>query len=163
MVDREIVLETIKKMYDSGIDDSVVEQTLQDIGLSKAEIKEYIAEAKGEEESSSEEESGYNEPKPFEERRAAAEEKIDHAAMHATTHVALEEQSSVLAELLEKMDLLEKKLFSPGKAMPDSMVMANQRLGGIEKHLSEVKAELSATKDLMEKILETDRKILNKL
>ena len=47
MVNRAIVIETIKKMYDSGIDDSVVEQTLKDIGLKKTEISEYIAEAKG--------------------------------------------------------------------------------------------------------------------
>lgn len=164
MVDKEIVLETIKKMYDSGIDDSVVEQTLSDIGLSRTEIKQYIAEAKGEAPEGAEEESGYGGPKPLNERMRSAEEKIDHAAMHATTHVALEEQSSVLTEVLQKLDSLEKKMsFSGGKAMPDSLISANQRLGAIERQLGEIKAELSATKDIMEKILETDRKVLNNL
>jgi hypothetical protein len=47
MVEKSIVLETIKKMYDSGLSDEVISSTLKDIGLSDSEIKETINEAKG--------------------------------------------------------------------------------------------------------------------
>lgn len=47
MVSKEVVLETIKKMYASGIDDSVVKSTLKDVGLSETEMEQIMAEAKG--------------------------------------------------------------------------------------------------------------------
>ncbi len=163
-VDKEIVLETIKKMYESGIDDEVVHQTLKDIGLSQAEIRQYIAEAKGVAHKPISPKTS-PEPKPFESRRAAAKEKPNQAAMHTTTHVALEQQAAKTSELLEKIGVLEKRLrvVSTAEKMPESLASINQRLAAMEGKLRELKAELAATKTIMEKILETDRKVLNKL
>jgi len=162
MVDKEIVLETVRKMYQSGIDDSVVEQTLKDIGLGPEDIKQYIAEAKGI--SQEPEPASKPEPKPLEQRKAAAEEKPDQAALHQTTHIALEEQSAKTGQLLEKIDALEKKLSaSPNTGGEPVSAAVNQRLASIEKRLTDLKAELDATRTIMEKILETDRKVLGKL
>jgi hypothetical protein len=162
MVDKEIVLETVRKMYDSGIDDSVVEQTLKDIGLGPAEIKKYIAEAKGV--SQGLEPAPKPEPKPLEQRKAAAEEKPDQAALHQTTHIALEEQSARTAELIGKLDALEKRLGAgPAASSEPLSASVNQRLAGLEKQMRDLKAELDATRAIMEKILETDRKVLTKL
>ncbi len=159
MVDKEIVLNTIKKMYQSGIDDDVVKQTLKDIGLGDAEITRYIAEAKGESVPTTR-----SEPKPLEARKIATEEKPEHTAMHTTTHVALEAQSEKTDELLAKISRLEKQLQSKGTGAPSTELIAiNQRLAAMEKDLRELKAELGATKSIMEKILETDRKVLGKL
>jgi len=47
--------------------------------------------------------------------------------------------------------------------MPQSLISVNQRLASMEKQLRDLKAEIAATKTIMEKILETDRKVLNKL
>lgn len=47
MVSKEIVLETIKRMYDSGIDDETIKATLRDIGLDDKEAEQMIAEAQG--------------------------------------------------------------------------------------------------------------------
>jgi len=163
MVDKEIVLETIKKMYESGIDDSVVVQTLKDIGLKPDEIQLYIDEVKGGSATVEAEPAAEPESKPLEARMAAAEEKVDHGALHTTTHVALEEQSAKTAELLEKIDLLESKLAAKGKGPDSDQIATNQRLGTIEKKISDIKAEVEATRSIMEKILETDRKVLNKL
>jgi len=159
MVDKEIVLETIKKMYESGIDDSVVVQTLKDIGLKPNEIQQYIDEVKGVSPAA----EPVPEPKPLEARMAAAEEKVDHGALHTTTHVALEEQSAKTTELLEKIESLESKLAVKGKGPSSDQIATNQRLGTIEKKVSDIKAEVEATRSIMEKILETDRKVLNKL
>jgi len=163
MVNKEIVLETIKKMYESGIDDSVVRQTLKDIGLDDNQAKEFIAEAKGGKPADSAEVKR-PEPKPFAERMAAAEEKVDHGAMHATTHLALEEQAVQNLKILEKINEIEKSLHGlGGKHSSGSSPAVNQRLAEMEKQLSKIKAELNATKTIMEKILETDRRVLNKL
>lgn len=164
MVDKEIVLETVRKMYESGIEDDVVEQTLRDIGLASDEIKQYIGEAKGI--VSPREHSREAVAKSLDERKKAAEEKPDQAALHTATHVALEGQSLKMAVLLEKIEKIEKSLQkqSPkGQKVSGSSAAVNQRLGAIEKQVTEIKAELSATKSIMEKILETDRKVLNRL
>lgn len=47
MVSRDVVLQTVKRMYSSGVDDDTVISTLKDIGISDEEIKSVIAEAKG--------------------------------------------------------------------------------------------------------------------
>jgi len=159
VVDKEIVLDTVKKMYQSGIDDDVVAQTLKDIGLNDKEIVQYIAEAKGEQV-----QTLPSEPKPLEARKIAAEEKPEHVAMHTTTHVALEDQSAKTDELLAKISGLEKNLQKKGNGTPSTDLIAiNQRLAAMEKDLRELKAGLGATKSIMEKILETDRKVLGKL
>jgi len=167
MVNKEIVLDTVKKMYDSGIEDDVVEQTLRDIGLNAAEIKEYIAEAKGgavEADKLEADEPAVPERKPLEERMEAAEEEPDHVALHTTTHVALDELADRTERLLEKIESIENKLVSqkPSSA-PELLAPANQRMAEMERQLREIKAELSATKSIMEKILETTRSVLNKL
>ena len=168
MVNKEIVLDTIKKMYDSGIEDDVVEQTLRDIGLNAAEIKECIAEAKGgaveADKPEADEPAAVPERKPLEKRMEAAEEEPDHVALHTTTHIALEEQADRTERLLEKIESIERKLVAqkPSPA-PESLAPANQRMAEMERQLREIKAELSATKSIMEKILETTRSVLNKL
>lgn len=43
MVDEEIVMETIRKMKESGLEDSIIISTLQDIGLNEEQAKNYIA------------------------------------------------------------------------------------------------------------------------
>lgn len=161
MVDKEIVLETVRKMYDSGIDDDVVEKTLRDIGLNSDEIKQYIAEAKGN--------AG---PKPssksFEARMkavsASSESPQNRSEMHSVTHLALEEQAGKMDELLKRLSKIEASLkSSKGNALGDSAASLTGRLASVENSLKEVRAELSATKTIMEKILETDRKVLNRV
>jgi hypothetical protein len=162
MVDKQVVLETIKKMYDSGIDDSVVQQTLQDIGLSENEIRQYIAEVKGQPLKP----EARPEPKPLEKRMPQKEEAVEsQEAMHTTTHAALAAQASQTNDLLDKITSMESALKSLSKASAgqENLAGINQRLGTAEKQLHDLKAQLDATKGIMEKILETDRKILNRL
>ena len=159
VVDKKIVLDTVKKMYQSGIDDDVVKQTLKDIGLNDKEIVQYIAEAKGEPIP-----TAVPEQKPLEARKIATEETPEHVAMHTTTHVALDTQSEKINELLEKISGIETKLQNKGNKTPSADLIAiNQRLAAMEKDLRELKAGLGATKSIMEKILETVRKVLEKL
>lgn len=47
MVSRDVVLQTVKRMYASGVDDATVTSTLHDIGLGDKEIESVISEAKG--------------------------------------------------------------------------------------------------------------------
>ena len=67
------------------------------------------------------------------------EERPEHAAMHTTTHVALEAQSEKTDELLAKISGLEKRLQSKGNGTPSADLIAiNQRLAVMEKDLKEL-------------------------
>ena len=47
MVDEEIILDTIRKMKESGLEEFIIISTLQDIGLSEEQAKDYIARVAG--------------------------------------------------------------------------------------------------------------------
>ncbi|MBN2067181.1 MAG: hypothetical protein JW744_01810 [Candidatus Diapherotrites archaeon] len=173
MVNKQVVLDTIRKMFDSGIDDSVVKQTLLDIGLSEDEISAFMAEAKGvdsgEEEPEAEED--YEEPVERKVSRQIADEHAAQEAMHATTHAAIDGHGARLDALGEKIGSVEEKLgkidsqtLKPSnKDLVDLLAASNQRLASLERQVSDLKALNMALKSIMEKILETDRKILGKL
>ncbi|MCX6802898.1 MAG: hypothetical protein NT067_07395 [Candidatus Diapherotrites archaeon] len=47
MVDEEVVMETIRKMKESGLEDSIIISTLQDIGLNETQAQDFIDRASG--------------------------------------------------------------------------------------------------------------------
>ena len=47
LVSRQIVIDTIKRMYASGVDDETIKSTLRDIGLKEHEIRQYLKDVKG--------------------------------------------------------------------------------------------------------------------
>ncbi|MCX6799119.1 MAG: hypothetical protein NTW59_03425 [Candidatus Diapherotrites archaeon] len=169
MVNRAIVIETIKKMYDSGIDDSVVEQTLKDIGLKKGEIGEYLAEAKG-----GTGPAGAGESAPLGNNSAdAIRRRIDEThemqeALHTTTHVALEEHGAKVDAVHERVSAIEERLSAlaagPGtQQLQDGIIGLNVRIASLEQQVRDLKASVNATKSVMDKILETSREIAEKL
>jgi len=167
MVNRAVVIETIKKMYDSGIDDSVVEQTLGDIGLGKKEIAEYIVEAKG---VPAVQETGPQAGDQTAEiiKKHLEETNAEQQAMHATTHAALEQHTQQFDEVQAKVTSIEQRLDSIGSSQggartEESFFALNARLAALEQQVRDLKAAVNATKDVMEKVLETTREILNKL
>ncbi|MFH1239743.1 MAG: hypothetical protein V1672_00840 [Candidatus Diapherotrites archaeon] len=182
MVKREVVLETIKKMYDSGIDPSVIENTLKNIGLSDSEISSYMSEVTS--------------PKPTAPRQVpkivvaesvpedddveriatrTAEKVRGHIAEKAdadelketTTHATLTEHQNKLDEVHSSVNNLHAKVDSFSVPDGDSMLIEikylAQRISTFEKELSDIKAMSAATKSIMEKILDTDREILTNL
>ena len=112
------------------------------------------------------------EPEEKEEHRAIAEktaarikEEIDaHAMEHAfyqeKTDASLEEHKNVLEEVHSKISALHEQPAS-SEVLKELKVL-NAELSTLKESLSEAKAMSAATKELMEKILEVNRKILSK-
>ncbi len=179
MVKKEIVIETVRKMVDSGLDDATISETLKDIGLSDSEIKEYISEVKGSADSmENPDETEVSEENPeyesiAEKTARKVKEHIDEsheeiAAQHAVTQSALEEHSDAISAVQDNVMELHEKLdrFSGGTNSQEilkKMIELNTRISSLEKQLNELKAVDSATKSLLEKIFETDRSILSEL
>ncbi len=170
MVNKEIVEQTIKKMKDSGIDDSAIKQTLRDVGLSEQEIEAYLPSQPTESESK---------PAPNPEHEAIAEktaEKVnqyisqqteEHALREQTSKSDLDNHSNKIDELHEKVQGVSEKIESISTESSAKTLEAirelNKRVSSLESQISEIKSISNATKSLMEKVLETDRKVLSKL
>ena len=182
MVKREVVLETIKKMHDSGIEQTVIENTLKNIGLSDDEISSYMAEVIGVKLAPLKQvpkiivAEAVPEDDAVERTATRTAEKVkEHIAEKAdadelketTTHVALSEHQNRLDEVHNSVNKLHAKVDSFPVPDADSLLIEvknlAQRVSTFEKELSDIKAMTSATKSIMEKILDTDRNILTKL
>ena len=157
MVSEEIVVSTIKRMLDSGIEESVIAKTLKDIGLKESEIKQYLSQVRGPASSSNESAS------------EDAESRQDtQELLHTTTHNKLEEHSEKLDSVQKNVSGLSEKISSitsgpSNRKLLSELALLNQKISGLEKQLSDLKAMNSASKSLLEKILETNKKIVEKL
>ena len=182
MVKREVVLETIKKMHDSGIEQTVIENTLKNIGLSNEEISSYIAEVTGvkpavpkqvpkivaTEAVPEDDDAEKIATRTAEKVKEHISEKADADELkETTTHAALIEHKDKLDEVHTSVNDLHSKVDSFPIPDSDSLLIEvknlAQRVSTFEKKLSDIKAMTSATKSIMEKILDTDREILTKL
>lgn len=160
MVNEKVVLDTIKRMRGSGVDEETIKSTLADVGLKPDEIDTYLKK----------EAAGTAEPEAAEPAEPSAQEIKEEMAAQAeaqelrdtTTHAALAEHGEKLAEVAEKVDGVEKKVAElPEKATPSAML--EKRVAQIEADLKETKALAGALKTILEKVLETDRQVLTKL
>ncbi len=172
MVNREVVLETIKKMSSSGIDESVIITTLKDIGLKEDEIKQYLAEAKGSSSPSTAKPDEADHEKIAEKtakkvKQHLSDEKDERELRETTRDATLEEQHSKLRDMEQNVNQLHEKISSVGmpanKELDQKLSVLEHRITGIERKIADLKAINMATKDLMEKVLEVNKKILNKL
>ena len=95
-------------------------------------------------------------------------EKIDDDDLkHTTTHAALTEHADKLGEVQKSVSTLHEKVELVSSPMNDELLKEikalTQRVSTFEKELSDIKAITSATKSIMEKILDVNRKTLTEL
>ncbi|MDO8625458.1 MAG: hypothetical protein Q7R47_05225 [Candidatus Diapherotrites archaeon] len=193
MVDKQIVMETIARMRESGISDKVIESTLSDIGMSKDEINEFLkpptsgatvapsgtsfkpkvptpsedADADPDTMADDDDPDSLT-SNPFRSASAMPSPRMDpDEAMHSTTHVALEEHSQQLDVIVSKladMDATLGKLRANGSFSPgDTFDKFDRRMGALENEVSDAKSQLAALRQIMDKLLETNRDILTEL
>jgi ribosomal protein L12E/L44/L45/RPP1/RPP2 len=207
MVLNEVILDTVKRMVSSGVDDETIRITLKSIELSDAEIDEIIAEVRGtkakpvvsknqspseqvsskqyvsEEKEGDTQEDEENLPEEPEEpiiegdNEVTAEDvseirKQIHAssgeqiAMHTTTHQMLDEHYGKLSEVHDSINELHQKVDSSPQISPETVAKISAldlRISGLEKEISEVKANTIALQGLLQKILEANREIISEL
>jgi hypothetical protein len=169
MVNEQIIIETVKRMLDSGIDDSTVISTLNDIGLSNEEANSIIEKVKSvstttpveekvvsqndspQEYSSSREEMNQNEI----EAQAQKDELND-----TTTYNMLNMHEQKIDEVSSKIDEV-RQVVSSSKPVMDASIAT--RLTELETKVDDISAQTKAVLDVVKNILETDRKILTEL
>ncbi|MFH1588708.1 MAG: hypothetical protein ABIA76_05210 [Candidatus Diapherotrites archaeon] len=169
MVSKEIVIETIKKMNDSGIDEDSIRSTLKGIGLDDDEIDSYLDEVLGEvSEESTEEEAPENESiaeKTASKIRPEINKLKEEQGLYSThAQIAMEDHSRKLGEMHSKLNELHKKTpFSNSDELTGKINALEKRLQEIDRNTTETKAAVNALQNLMQKILSNERDIMLEL
>ncbi|HZX34203.1 MAG TPA: hypothetical protein VFF09_02365 [archaeon] len=171
MVSNEVVMQTVKRMLSSGVDDATIRATLQGINLSAQEIERVLGEAKGvpsrraagnaaetgdgdldETGESGEEETGAEGPEEdFDEGAEVRGEGLksevrsmaqEQSAQHATTHSILDEHSGKIEGVHKNIDALHEKFDSAPKISAESIA----KLEALDSRISSLEREVSETK-----------------
>lgn len=172
MVSSNVVMETVKRMVSSGVDDETIRVTLQGINLSDDEISKVINQAKGispqaktasvqEVETTPQlEEQDHEElaeterelrsedvpepvgPTPSELRNRLDSLSGEQAAQHTTTHNLMEEHSQKVDEVKKSVVDLQKQI----QATPTLSQSAVTQVSGLDKRISGLEKQIAETK-----------------
>jgi len=188
MVSSEVVMQTVKRMVDSDIDDETIKNTLRDINISEDEITILLNQAKGipasrvpqiptqvkpvqkEPEESEEIEESEEEPEENANTYESQEKYIpdsnerntEQSAQHVTTHNMLEEHGEKIENVRDSVSQLHERI-GAATLSPETigkLTALDERITSLEKEVADTKAIANAVKGLLEKILETDKKVL---
>ncbi len=175
MVEREVVLQTVKRMYSSGIDDETVKSTLKDIGLTETEIIGIMNEAKGvkaEEEPAEEEKPAVDADEEIAAKAAGRikkhleAERAERELRETTAKIEAAEHQESLGEIHKTVEELRERI-ATSPAVPAGAVgkidLIDKRISSLEKEVVEIKAATNALQSLLKKILSTDREILSNI
>jgi chromosome segregation ATPase len=169
MVEKNVVIDTIKRMHSNGIDEKTIKVTLKGIGLTEEEINDYLDEVLGIDEEKEEENPEHEliAKKAVEKFKPELDKLKQENGLNLThSQIEREEHSQKLDEMHSKMDELNKKVspkaFNSGEIIGKINAL-EKKLNEIEKNTVETKAASSALQNLMQKILSTERDILLEL
>ena len=188
MVNEEVVRNTIQKMRDAGLSENVIASTLQDLGLSPAQMQAYLTPSSGSSRPPAPSVSTPNSPprkeedddegsfadldhevlatrtsekvvQQMEERNLLNEQT--NALKDNITHVALEQHGQQLQDTHNAVIELHDKLDSANlETMSNRLSVVNSRMDQLQKDVSDAKALMGALQTLMQKILETNQQLL---
>jgi len=153
MVDEQIMLDTVKRLFEAGIDEPTIISTLTEAGLTNEQAISVISRSKGE---------ATFAPQPADIQTIRNEVSTQAATMEMQQnqiHNRFDIHEQKIDEVSQKVDEVKQAVSSPAPADP----ALSYRLSELEQKVAEVNASASASLDLLKKILETNRKILTEL
>ncbi|MFA6269052.1 MAG: hypothetical protein WCW13_03785 [archaeon] len=164
MINEQIMVDTVSRMLEAGIDETTIVSTLVDTGLTQEDALALVGRVKSPK-SSPEQQSQSFSQRP--------QDSQDIQLMKNQFDVQSQTQEMNDASVHNKLDMHEQKIDDVAKTLDEvkqglvsqvsSDPVASQRLSALELKLEEVSAVSKANLDLMKSILETNRKILTNL
>jgi capsid protein len=158
MVNEQVMIDTVKRMLEAGIDEPTIITTLTEAGLGQDEALAIIQRVKS--------------PTPLVQQ--TPQQGTDVQAMRTELQTQAEAQELNQTAIHNKLDLHEDKIDQVLGAVgqvkeavasvnPPMDTTLSMRISALEQKVAEVNAAATAQLDLLEKILETNRKILTEL
>lgn len=176
-MEKEVILDTVKKMLASGIDEETIKATLGDVGLSPEEADDLILKASAlkqparkpvEEPETPSEEIARKTAERVKEHLAAPKEELERVA--AELGITAEEQKAALEEHAGRLEGIEEGLGEVKEVITRMPGTMDERIKDIEVKISELdyavkdlKALSQAMQEVLKKILDTNRNVLLEL
>jgi len=179
MINEQVINDTIKRMLDSGIDDATIISTLTDIGISQGDAQRMVASVKqgfsgASSAPSSSQVAGPSPSSNISDELAAQKQSVDFVKTELETrsqmdalnqgavHNVLDMHGQKLDEVSQKVDEVRQTLSgAPLSAGSDPMLAT--KLSELEAKVDDINAGVTALREVLKKILETDRQILTDL
>ena len=186
-MEKEVVLDTIRKMVESGIDDATIMSTLQDVGLSETDIRSLLQIVKqGATKNANPLPTSKNNADEFMGLEEPSTDDLDAASLQAMQSLknsseevglaaaqlvnASEEQKNVFQQHQTQMQSMQsqvsdlhQKVSSIPSTIDERVKSIDQRLESMQIQLDDHKAMLQAFQDILKKVLDTNRSILIQL
>jgi len=160
MINEQVMMDTVARMLEAGIDDPTILSTLVDAGLAQEEASQIIQRVKTPQAQPSgppaqQSSQDIQIMKNQIETQAQTQELSD-----TSVHNKLDAHEQKIDDVSKKLDEV-KQAFSSAPVPQDTVL--SSRISELELKLEEVSSISKATLDLLKKVLETDRKILTEL
>jgi len=159
MINEQVMFDTVQRMLEAGIDEPTILSTLADTGLTQEEAASIIQKVKAPAEPQKEELLSQQQDVQIL-RNEVATQAEEQDLQQTATHNMLNLHEQKLDEVSTKVD--EVKQVIKDQSSPKDPALGF-RLSALESKLEEVNANSKANLDLMQKILEINRKILTEL
>ena len=162
MINEQIMADTVSRLLEAGIDDATIISTLVDAGLTNEDAVSEVQKVKNAKSSPSsvqavdDSENSANISLIKNQIAAQAEAHDLHQTITAS---AIEEHEDKIANISSQIEQVKANISSP--ASTDATL--SYRVSQLELKLEEVNSATKAALDLLQKILETNRKILTDL
>jgi cytochrome P450 len=162
MINEQVMMDTVQRMLDAGIDEATILSTLVDTGLTQEEANSVMQKVKTpvvQETLTQQVQAAPAEDVQL--LRSQVEAQSQQQELHeTTTHTMLNMQDQKIDDMTKKVDEVKDVITNQTSAIDPTL---SYRLSELERKLEEVNAASKASIDLLTKILENNRKILTEL
>ncbi|MFA5930867.1 MAG: hypothetical protein WC821_00985 [archaeon] len=162
MINEQVMMDTVSRMLEAGIDEPTILSTLVDTGLTQEEAVTIVNKSKAPQVSQTQNASSAQTQQDIALVKNQIEIQSQTQEMNdASVHNKLDMHEQKIDEVSKKLDEVKTVVSSTSNSPQDSIL--SYRITDLEKKLEEVNSISKATLDIMKNILETDRKILTEL
>ncbi|MFA6065362.1 MAG: hypothetical protein WCW44_02070 [archaeon] len=159
MINEQVMADTVQRMLEAGIDEPTVLSTLVDTGLTQEEAASIIQKVKAPKAPVQEE--IIQQQQDVQMLRNVVETQAQEQDLQQTqTHNMLNMHEQKIDDVSKKVDEVKQVIKDQASPADPSL---NYRISNLENKMEEINAGSKAMLDLMQKILETDRKVLTEL
>jgi len=161
MLNEQIMMDTVNRLIEAGIDDPTIISTLVDAGLTTEEANTVLAKAKQPAPQDLPAPQRSVQPQEVQILREQVQTTAQQQDLHQTMmSSALDEHSQKLDSIAKTVDEVRSNIDSSKTSVDSSLSF---RVSEMEQKLEDINAATKASIDLLGKILENNRKILVEL
>ncbi len=154
-------MDTVNRLIEAGIDDPTIISTLVDAGLTAEEANAVLAKSKQPKQEEAPPIQPAVQPREVQMLKAQVETTAETQDLHHTmVNNTLDEHSEKLDTIAKSVEEVKTSIEAPKAPIDSSLAF---RLSEMETKMEDINAATKASIDLLQKILENNRKILTEL